>query len=158
MPDEGNMLKFRNHNRSIRVPFVVYADFEVCTEPISGCEPSSDDSFINKYPRHKPSGFGYQIVYFDDNLYSQKPVIYRAKTGDEDVSQIFAEMFEDNIKNIHREFDFAKKMIFTDEDRREFKEATHCWICKRSFDNIKDRSAARWKADKVSYHCNSTGK
>lgn len=97
MPDEGNMLKFRNHNRSIRVPFVVYADFEVFTGPISGCEPSSDDSFINKYPRHKPCGFGYQIVYIDDNLYSQKPVIYRAKSEDEDVSQIFAEMFEDNI-------------------------------------------------------------
>ena len=69
---------------------------------------------------------------------SQEPVIYRAKSEDEDVAQIFVEMLEENIKNIHKEFDFSKKMIFTDEDRREFKEATHCWICKRSFDHATD--------------------
>ena len=58
-------------------------------------------------------------------------------------------MLEENIKNIHKEFDFSKKMIFTDEDRREVKEATHCRICKRSFDIGKD---------KVRDHCNFTGK
>ena len=36
-------------------------------------------------------------------LYSQEPVIYRENSEDEDVAQIFVE-----IKNIHREFDFAK--------------------------------------------------
>ena len=56
-------------------------------------------------------------------LYSQEPVIYRENSEDEDVAQIFVE-----IKNIHREFDFAK-MFFTDEDRREFHDATHSWIC-----------------------------
>ena len=58
-------------------------------------------------------------------------------------------MLQENIKNIHKEFDFSKKMIFTDEDRREFKEATHRRICKRSFDIGKD---------KVRDHCNFTGK
>ena len=31
-----------------------------------------------------------------------------------------------------------KCSIFTDEDRREFKEVTHCRICKRSFDHATD--------------------
>lgn len=83
------MLKFKNHNRSIRVPFVVYAEFEAYTKPISGCELNSDDSFTNKHQRHKPCGFGYQIVCFDYKLYLQEPVIYRAKSEDEDVAQIF---------------------------------------------------------------------
>ena len=48
-------------------------------------------------------------------------------------------MLEENIKNIYKEFDFSKKMIFTNEDRREFKEATHRRICKRSFDIGKDK-------------------
>ena len=100
MPDQGSMLKFMNHNRSIRVPLVVYAGFEACTKPISGCALGNDDSFTNKQQRHKPCEFCYQIVCFDDRLYSQEPVIYRAKNEDEDVAQIFVEMLVENIKNI----------------------------------------------------------
>ena len=37
MPDEGRMLKFKNRNHSMGVPFVVYADFEACNKSISGC-------------------------------------------------------------------------------------------------------------------------
>ena len=40
MPDKGSVIKFKNHNRSIRVPFIVYAEFECLVEPINGCEPS----------------------------------------------------------------------------------------------------------------------
>lgn len=36
------------------------------------------------------------------------------------MAQIFAEMLEENIKNIHNEFYFAKKMIFTHDDRLNF--------------------------------------
>ena len=28
LPEEGSKLSFTNHNRSMRVPFIVYADFE----------------------------------------------------------------------------------------------------------------------------------
>ena len=45
MPDRGSVLKFKNHSRSMRVPFVVGADFETCTKPISDCEPDNDKSF-----------------------------------------------------------------------------------------------------------------
>ena len=48
MPDEDRMLKFKNHYHSIRLPFVVYADFEACAKPISGYAPNSDDNFTNK--------------------------------------------------------------------------------------------------------------
>ena len=34
--------------------------------------------------------------------------------------QIFAEMLEENIKNIHNKFYFARKMIFTHEDWLNF--------------------------------------
>ena len=108
MPDKGSLIKFKNHNRSIRVPFIVYADFEALVEPINGCEPSDEKSFTNKYQKHKPCSFCYHIKCFDDNLYSQKPVIYRGKSEDEDISQIFVDMLEKNIK-----VDFAKKMIMT---------------------------------------------
>ena len=52
-------------------------------------------SFTNKYKKHKPCGFCYHVVCFDDKLYSQEPVIYRAKSEDEDVAQIFVEVLEE---------------------------------------------------------------
>ena len=45
--------------------------------------------------------------------------------------------------------DFAKKMIFADEDRHDFNDAAHYWICKCLFDNDNDR---------VRVHCHFTGK
>ena len=45
------------------------------------------------YQRHKPCGFCCHIKCYDDESYSQKPVIYREKSEEEDVSQIFGENF-----------------------------------------------------------------
>ena len=40
MPEKGSFISFIHHNRSIKVPFVVYADFEAFTEEISTREPN----------------------------------------------------------------------------------------------------------------------
>ena len=68
MPEKGNFISFIHHNRSIQIPFVVYADFEAFTEEIYSCEPNQKFSFTQKYQKHKPSGFCYKIVCFDKNL------------------------------------------------------------------------------------------
>ena len=119
---------------------MVHADFEACTKPISDCEPISDGSFTKKHQKHKPCGFCYHIVCFSDKLYSQGPVIYRENSEDEDVAQTFVEMPEKNIKNIHKEFDFAMKMIFDQEERLKFRAEVFCWIYKGSFDNNREVS------------------
>ena len=50
-------LKFQNHYKKLAVPFIVYADFECITKPISTCETDPHDSFIQNYQKHEPSGF-----------------------------------------------------------------------------------------------------
>ena len=35
LPEEGSIISFKNHNRSMRVPFIVYADFESFTPQLS---------------------------------------------------------------------------------------------------------------------------
>ena len=71
MPEKGSFISFIHHNRSIKVPFVVYADFEAFTEEISTCEPNEKKSFTKKYQRHRPSGFCYKIVCFDEKIQSK---------------------------------------------------------------------------------------
>ena len=131
----------------MKVPFVVYADFEAFTEEIASCEPNNDESFTNTYQRHKPSGFCYKIVCFEEKN-SQKPILYRAKNEDEDIGEKFIEIVED-IKKIYKKFNFPKRMIFTEKDKSEYEKATLCWICQQEFGesgkNVRD-------------HCHFTGK
>lgn len=137
---------------------MVYADFESFTKSLSGCESSSDDSHVGSVIK---------------SFASMRSFIHKSQSSteqseDEDVAQIFIEMLKENNKNIHKKLDFIK-MIFTDEDRHEFKEAKQSWICKRSCDNDKDHSAAQLmadkdhsaahpKADEVRHHCHFTRK
>ena len=133
MPEEGSLVTFIHHNRSIKVPFVVYADFKAFTEEISTCEPNEKFSFTQKYQRHRPSGFCYKIVCFDEQLFNQKPVLFRARSEDEDIGAIFVEMLERDIKRIQEKFDFSKKMIFSFKDKDDFEKARVCWICQKEF-------------------------
>ena len=147
MPEEGSFISFIHHNRSIKVPFVVYADFEAFTEEIPISKQNEKFSFTQKYQKHKPSGFCFKIVCFDER-YNQKPVLFRARSEDEDVSAIFVEMLERDIKRIQEKFDFSKKMIFSLKDKDNFEKARVCWICQKEFGSEK----------KVRDHCHFTGK
>ena len=112
MPEEGSTLSFGNFNRSMRVPFVVYADFECVTKPIDICEPNPESSYTKQYQKHKPSSFCYYIKCFDDKVYSKDPVTYTAKSDDEDVAQKFVNMLQVDIRDIYHEFKEPKKMIY----------------------------------------------
>src|SRR6218665_1032907 len=128
LPDPGTMLNFKNYNRSLRVPFIVYADFESIIKPIDTCQPDSHESYTNKYQRHIPSSFCYYIKSFDDSVYSHEPVSYTAESEDDDIAQKFLDSLEENIKQIYSRSKFIKKMIFTKEDARNFKAATLLYL------------------------------
>ena len=61
---KGTKISFQNHNRSMRVPFIVYADFESLTPQLSTRQPNPDESYTNRYQKHTPSGFCYHIKCF----------------------------------------------------------------------------------------------
>ena len=63
---------FNNYKRKMRVPFVVYADFESFNENIDTCYPDGEKSFTNQYQKHKPSSYCYLIKCFDDNIFRPK--------------------------------------------------------------------------------------
>ena len=43
LSQEGSKISFINHNRSMRVPFIVYADFEPFTTQLSTCQPNPEN-------------------------------------------------------------------------------------------------------------------
>ena len=149
----GGRLYFKNHYKKQRVPFVVYADFECFTEKIDTCQPGDGKSFTNQYQKHKPSGYSYLIKCFDDNLFSPKLVKYTAESTDEDIPQLFVESLEKDIKEIYNRFKKPKKMVMTQEDKIDFRRATHCHICE---EELKDTDDENYRI--VRDHCHLTGK
>ena len=149
MPKDSSTQYFKNHFKSQNVPFVVYADFESFTKPISSHQPDPKESYTKKYQKHEPSGFCYYIKCFDDSVYSQDPVIFTKESEQDDVAQIFVNTLEENIRKIYQKFRFQKKMIFGPEDRKIYEKSTHCHICKQPL--TPDGKTVR-------DHCHFTGK
>ena len=128
MPKEGSSISFKHHNRSIKVPFVVYADFEAFTKEIKTIPQNERVAFTQKYQHHQPSGFCYKIV--GQNI--KRCVLFRAKEN-EDVSRKFVEMLEEDIKKIFQQFNFSKKMEISPQEQKDFLNAEFCWICQKKF-------------------------
>ena len=124
-------ISFKNWNCMMKLPFVIYADFEAFLENIDSCKPDNRRSFTEKYQKHKPCGFSYKIVCSEDIFLPEsllKPVLYRAKNADEDVAQIFVNRLEMDIYLIYKFYDKPKKIIYTRKDKEKFVESKECWI------------------------------
>ena len=138
---------FKNHHKSLPVPFCIVADFECITEKISGCQPSDRKSYTQQYQKHTACSFGYKVVCHYDEKYSGDVVIYR---GEDCIEKFMKCMFEEveKCQKIIRE-NFNKPLKMTNEDEESFNEATHCHICEK-----------RYKVDDVPVrdHCHITGK
>ena len=145
MPDKGTILKFKHHERSERVPFIIYADTEALIKEMQNCDPNPLDSYTKKYQKHEPISFSYYIKSFDDNVYESK---LRKYTG-EDAMEKFVNWIEEDVKDIANIQD-VKMMKLSPNELKQFDEATKCWICNEEFDDTGD--------EKVKDHCHYTGR
>ena len=156
MPEEGSTIKFKHFFKQMRVPFVIYADFESFTERLHTSQPNPESSYTKQYQKHIPSGFCYYIKCFDDSVYKREPVLYTKQSEDEDVAQTFVERLEQDITKIYKNCGWSK-MVITDEEQQAFEKATTCWLCEG--DLVKDNSHKDYKNLRpVRDHCHYTGK
>ena len=115
---ENNTLSFRSYSKSIKIPFVIYADFEAFTQKLDDDKPrDNNSSYTAQYEKHSPSGFCYYIKCSLNESYDKK-VMYTKRSEDEDVSQIFVERLEHDIRRLYHEYyKFPQKMIYTEADK-----------------------------------------
>ena len=131
----------------MRVPFIVYTDFESFRPQLSTCQPNPDKSYTKQYQKYIPSAFCYHIKCFYYTLYSQQPVTFVKEYNDDDVAQIFIDILEKNIKEIYKKFKFPKSMIMTMHDKLVCENSTLCHICNEELGK-----------DRVRDHCHLSGK
>ena len=145
MPASNTMLYFKNHNKQLPIPFVVYADFECFTKPMNTCCPNPKDSYNYNYQKHEPSGF----CFFMKSVVNKKikPIIYSKKEEDEDIAKIFVEKLTEATRGIYNDFYCKPKpLILTQDEQKLFEKAEFCHICNKEL-----------LEDKVRDHCHFTG-
>ena len=147
MPTKNNNIIKDNHGeKSMKLPFVIYADLECLLEKMSTCINNPNELFTNKINKHVPSGYSiFTHCSFDES--KNKLTYYRKddcmKTSSKDLRE-----YVTKIINYEK-----KKMIpLTTEEKIYHNKQKICYICKKEFNNNDKKNY------NVKDHCHYTGK
>ena len=143
LPNEDNdVLYFTDVQKQLKVPFVIYADFESYLVKCDQQPFNPSISFTQKTQEHKPSGFCYTVVSEVEN-YDTPPIVYRG----EDAVDTFLDHLLREEKRIKGILKHVVPMEISRADEQSFQESTHCHICGEAL-----------FTDRVRDHCHLTGR
>ena len=143
MPDEDNkILKYISGEKSLKVPFIVYADLECLLKKINTCQNNPANSYTEKKATHRPSRYSLVTCCSSDKSKNEQKY-YRGK----DCMKIFCKDLKDQAMKI---INYEKKEMtpLTNEEKESYENQQICHICKKEFSND----------NKVRDHCHYTGK
>ena len=147
MPPKNKFIKFKDFEKQLPSPFVVYADFECFTKPMNSCSPNPKDSYNYNYQKHEPSGFCFYVKSIVPDVHIT-PITYTKNYEDENIAKVFVEKIGEVTKGIYNDFyKRYKPLVMGVKEQKLFNEATICHICSLELGE-----------DKVRDHCHFTGK
>ena len=145
MPLRNTMLHFRNYQKQLPIPFVVYADFECFPQPIHNCSPNPEDSYNYNYQKHEPSGFCFYIKGIVPNTF--EPITYTKTKNEDNVPQIFVSRLAKITHKLYNDFYRRPRPLkLAKQEQLSFEKETVCHICQKPFE----------QGDKVRDHCHFT--
>ena len=68
MPKKSKYVQFKNYEKKIKSPFMIYADFESILVPQENGKQNPKDSYTNKSQKHIACSYGYKLVCVDDKF------------------------------------------------------------------------------------------
>ena len=148
MPKEGeNILSFQNFKKQMKMPFIIYADFEALIRKILGCERErTQTSYTKKTEKHEACGYSYMAVRSDGKVVGSNTF-----RGENAVGTFLSDILQEEVK-IRESLATPKPIDMTAEDWQKFKNAKDCHVCNKSL--IKDESLDSmpiWDHDTGSY-------
>ena len=138
LPEPGSdksFVEFKSPEKQHKAPFVIYADFEALTKPLSSTERNPQHSYTEAYQTHEPCGFCVHVV-SSDPKHQFDPVVYR---GENTIEEFIFKM-----KELEAELTPLVKavepMVMTKQDEKDFKCAKTCCFCKKPLgdDRVRD--------------------
>ena len=137
----NNIIKYNQVEKSLELPFIIYADLECLLKKIDTCYNNPDLSSTTKMNQHIPSGYSiYTNCSFDKS--NNKLSYYRG----EHCMKRFCKDLKDHTTKI---IDFKKKTMIplTKEEEDNYNKENTCYICRKDFND-----------DKIRDHCHFTDK
>lgn len=153
---DGEALVLKKFSHLMKSPFVIYADF--MRKKIDSDEPLPFGSSTTMYQIHEP--YSYCILVLD---HERKVIHKRLYRGLNCIADFIEHLYE-----LHENLDLLRRidmpMQYTESDRIDFEQSTHCWLCEKPFQkeqfmhvsnltspNVKDLHKCR-------HHCHLTSK
>ena len=133
MPDEDKkILKYNPGEKSLKVPFIIYADLECLLEKMDTCKNNNpEESYTEKKAKHKPSGYS-RVTCCSFDKSKTEWNYYRGK----DSMEKFCKDLRDQAMKI---INYEKKEIIplTNEEKESYEKQKVCYICKKEFSTDK---------------------
>ena len=126
----NNIIKYNHGEKSMKVPFITYADLECLLEKMSTCINNPNESSTTKINKHTPSSYSiFTSCSFDES--KNKFSYYRGK----DCMKKFCKDLKEHATRI---LNYEKKKIIplTKEEKINYNDQQVCYICKKEFDTI----------------------
>ena len=144
MPKQDSTVEFKDGQNQFKVPFIMYADFELILEPMDPVEPGSPNQpYTNEVNQHMLSGWCVysKFAYGDvDNPLR----LYRGK----DRIETFCNYIKGEARRLYHMFPKLPMDPLTNKQWKKYKKATKFHICYKPF---------TLRHPKVRDHCHYTG-
>ena len=125
---EAGIIKFKNYDKQIPIPFKIYADIECLLKRIN----ISEGRYTKLYQKHIPNSIGAKLVCVDNNFTLPTQIF----TGSNCIKEFIEWMFEQQKRtNEIITNHLNKKLKMTTEDENNYQNSTDCWICNKKLDN-----------------------
>ena len=145
MPDDDKILEYVPRKKSLKVPFIIYADLKCLLKTISMCQNNPEKSYTEKKAVHKSSGyFLITCCSFDKSGNERK--YYRGK----DCMKMFCNDLKEQANKIVN-YEMKEMIPLTTEEEESYENQEICYICQKKFGTNKNNK-------KVKDHCYYTGK
>ncbi|GBN18460.1 hypothetical protein AVEN_78484-1 [Araneus ventricosus] len=119
---KNETIKFKNYHKSLRTPFVMYADFECLTTKIDTCQPDENGFYMQKYHTHEPMSFALYIKYKHDDY--NPPITYRGPNA----TKVFYDRVKSEELKIKKIYDKKQPIKMTAENEKHFQRTNTCHI------------------------------
>ncbi|KAE9543657.1 hypothetical protein AGLY_002053, partial [Aphis glycines] len=141
LPEPYNKtLEFEKYNNSLRIPFVIYFDFESTLQPIYSCQPNDKESFTKCYQKHIPNNFCYYIKYSYGDY--KPPVEYSGPN----VAKEFFNCIQNEEIAISEIYDEIVPMeTLNAEQLNNYNKSVKCHICERFLSELPPRLEKKLK-------------
>ena len=149
--NDTNILKYNHREKSLRLPWVIYVDFECLLIKKQSCQNNPEESYTEKKSIHESCGYSIDLVSSFDSK-QDKHSFYRGK----DCAKKFCEDLKKHAINIinYKEKDMIS---LTDKEIIDYEEQKSCHICKKEFYYDKNEKNKFKLYQKVKDHCHYTG-